>query len=232
MLAKKKILFIGSDTSLLASFAESASAEVISSVSFIDTILFSFVPDLIICSSVYDINPLVIRENKKLTFVPILILAEHIQELTSFEKILRSPRTLVCSRTVAEHPLFLARIESIVKEPESILGAKSGATVKKALLCIDRNLEKKLTRDFISDYCGANCDYLSRIFKAEMCMDLWTYITYRRLCEGKNILLTTGLSIKETALSLGFADDAYFNRLFAKEFKVSPGQFRKGHQFS
>ena len=229
MLSQKKILFIGTDTRILSSFDDSTESEVISSVQFLDTVLFAFMPNLIICNSVYDIDPLVIRRNPKLTFVPVLVLAERIQDLTNFEKLLQAPHVLLCNQSVFPNRKFIARLESVIKDPSQMLGTKTAAVVKRALLIINRMMGQHLTRDAIAGQTGTNRDYLSRVFRREMGMELWTYVNSCRLSEGRNLLLTTGLSIKEIALSLGFTDDAYFNRLFAKEFSLTPGQFRSGN---
>lgn len=54
------------------------------------------------------------------------------------------------------------------------------------------------------------------------------YIHRLKMAEAKNILLNTGLSIKEVAPSLGYADEFYFSRVFKKFVGVSPNQYRHG----
>ena len=48
----------------------------------------------------------------------------------------------------------------------------------------------------------------------------------RTLIEAKRTLLYTGMPIGEVALSLGFADPAYFNRFFSQRAGLTPGTFR------
>jgi len=47
------------------------------------------------------------------------------------------------------------------------------------------------------------------------------------ILQAKRLLYYTDLTIKETALRLGFEDWAYFTRLFTKSTKLTPSQFRK-----
>ena len=53
-----------------------------------------------------------------------------------------------------------------------------------------------------------------------------TLVHDRILIEAKRHLLYTGMSVGEVALSLGFADPAYFNRFFSRRAGMTPGAFR------
>ncbi|WP_418961453.1 AraC family transcriptional regulator [Streptomyces tritici] len=50
-----------------------------------------------------------------------------------------------------------------------------------------------------------------------------------RVCEAQRLLLSTGLSVRQVAARVGFADPAYFCRFFRRETGRSPGDFRKHH---
>ena len=53
-----------------------------------------------------------------------------------------------------------------------------------------------------------------------------TLVHDRILIEAKRNLLYTGMSVGDVALSLGFADPAYFNRFFSRRAGMTPGAFR------
>lgn len=53
------------------------------------------------------------------------------------------------------------------------------------------------------------------------------YIQQELMREAQRLLFYSDLSVKEIADSLGFEDAQYFNRLFRKVVKISPGAFRK-----
>ena len=59
-----------------------------------------------------------------------------------------------------------------------------------------------------------------------MGLGLWDYINILRLEEARNLLVYTGLSIKEIAERCGFTSDAYFCNCFRKHYKISPGDAR------
>ena len=52
----------------------------------------------------------------------------------------------------------------------------------------------------------------------------------RILLEAKRYLTHTNYSVKEVAYKLGYEDEAYFNRFFSTQSKLTPSQFRKSFQ--
>ena len=53
------------------------------------------------------------------------------------------------------------------------------------------------------------------------------FIRSIRLAKGKDLLITTKLTIAEVAYEVGFRDPHYFSRTFSEEFGVSPSETRK-----
>ncbi|PTX91005.1 AraC family transcriptional regulator [Opitutus sp. ER46] len=73
---------------------------------------------------------------------------------------------------------------------------------------------------------GCSADYLSHLFHTETKERLTHYIQRIRI-EGAILALeTTGLNISEIAYASGFADPAYFARVFKQHKGVSPQEFR------
>ena len=56
------------------------------------------------------------------------------------------------------------------------------------------------------------------------------YLTYIRLRQAANLLVTTGLSIAEVAHSVGYGDALYFSKVFTKVHKMSPTEYRRARQ--
>jgi AraC-like DNA-binding protein len=52
-------------------------------------------------------------------------------------------------------------------------------------------------------------------------------IQERLVLQAKRYLYHSGLSVKEIAVRLGFADQAYFNRFFKRNTSLAPNQFRQ-----
>jgi len=79
----------------------------------------------------------------------------------------------------------------------------------------------------IADELHFNAQYLMRAFKKKTEMSIVEYITKTRMDTAKKILKETDLPVKDVAGMVGYADYAYFNRVFKKEIGVSPNHFRK-----
>lgn len=73
---------------------------------------------------------------------------------------------------------------------------------------------------------GCSADYLSHLFHVETDERLTHYIQRIRLEGAILALSTTGLTISEIAYASGFADPAYFARVFKQHKNMSPQEFR------
>ena len=71
-----------------------------------------------------------------------------------------------------------------------------------------------------------NPQHLMRVFKKKTGLSVLEYITQVRLDVAKNALENTDLPIREIASIVGYADHAYFTRVFRKELGISPSLYR------
>ena len=71
--------------------------------------------------------------------------------------------------------------------------------------------------------------YLCKLFRNHGDLTAKGTIIKIRLKEAQKLLLNPNFSIKQIAHSVGFSDDAYFMKLFKKEFKVTPSEYRKNN---
>ena len=55
-------------------------------------------------------------------------------------------------------------------------------------------------------------------------------IQNRLMIEARKLLSHTNLTIAEISIKLNFSDNSYFNKVFIKNHKITPGQFRMFHQ--
>ena len=84
MIASKKIVIVTQDSKIAKLFPSECQMEIVSSINFLDTMLYGFVPDLIVIDSVYDVDIQQIRKNENFTYVPFLVLSENLSLLTKF----------------------------------------------------------------------------------------------------------------------------------------------------
>lgn len=69
--------------------------------------------------------------------------------------------------------------------------------------------------------------YLMRVFKNRTGTSVLEFITQERMRKAKRILEETTLPVKAVASMVGYADPAYFTRVFSREFGVSPKKYRQ-----
>lgn len=71
-----------------------------------------------------------------------------------------------------------------------------------------------------------NSDYLSRLFRQRIGVNLQEYIHDMKISKAKAMLVYTDVSVKEVAYSLGFNDEKYFMKLFKEHEDLTPTQYR------
>lgn len=79
----------------------------------------------------------------------------------------------------------------------------------------------------VADRFNISYSYFSRSFKQVMNMSFKEYINYLKINEAQRLLLTTGKSIAEISLDLGFSSSSHFINVFKKHKNCSPKQYKK-----
>jgi AraC family transcriptional activator of pobA len=92
---------------------------------------------------------------------------------------------------------------------------------------LDRWFREQRSIGFYADQLGITPTQLNRICREVLDTSALGALHARLVLEAKRDLAYTILSIKEIALTLGFADAAYFTRFFTKETGLAPGAFRE-----
>ncbi|MDX3914753.1 MULTISPECIES: helix-turn-helix domain-containing protein [Olivibacter] len=134
--------------------------------------------------------------------------------------------------------ILTAMVAPIVYKVASIFQANASSLVDrhsqrsveltKVFKCFVRNRFKELKKP--KDYAGLmhiSISYLNDTVKSVTGFTLSYFIQQEMLREAQRLLCYTDLSVKEISSSLGYEDYKYFNRLFSKLTKTSPGRFRK-----
>jgi AraC-like DNA-binding protein len=91
---------------------------------------------------------------------------------------------------------------------------------------IDKNFEKDLNLDFLSNVRFTSKFHLIRIFKRYYGQTPRQYLIDRRLEKSKELLIT-GQSITETCFDIGFESPSSFATLFKSKFGLTPSEFQK-----
>lgn len=98
---------------------------------------------------------------------------------------------------------------------------------KLVLMYIEDNYDKKLTVEGVAAECGYSSSHFMRWFKEMTGTSFMGYLISYRLDKASQELKTTGDTILEIAQRTGFDNISNFNRLFKKQFGVTPSQFRR-----
>jgi len=94
---------------------------------------------------------------------------------------------------------------------------------------VDENYNRTFTLQEICRLYFVNEKYAGRLFGAQMGMSFHEYLNNLRLAKAAEKLKLTGVSITDAAMTSGFNNVTYFNRLFRKKYGMSPGQYKKLH---
>ena len=123
--------------------------------------------------------------------------------------------------------------ESLLHACLRLLRAPEGRKTRKALrtydmLClhVQENFQEDLTRESIAQKFELAPAHISRLFRREGLMRFSDYVNLVRMNRAKFILSNYRIPLKEVAASCGYADVAYFCRVFKRLAKVTPGEYR------
>ncbi|NMA84076.1 MAG: AraC family transcriptional regulator [Epulopiscium sp.] len=125
--------------------------------------------------------------------------------------------THIWLRGICNHIVNYITEERKKRSRDIVLSAKEH--IDKYYTNADLTLTSVAESLYISD------SYLSRIFKEEAGENFWNYITDKRMEKGKELLLSTDMSIKEISNEIGLSIQS-FMRNFKKQENITPGQYR------
>ena len=91
---------------------------------------------------------------------------------------------------------------------------------------INLNISSNLTVKKVAHEVGLSPDYLTRLFKKELGVNIITYINKKRIYTSLELLKDTNLSIDEIVDLIGLSSTSYFYTLFKREIGISPKQYR------
>ncbi len=104
--------------------------------------------------------------------------------------------------------------------------------VQQTVLLIDADLSADISPGDLAKSLGISPGYLSAVFKKAMGQTVSEYIRRRRMEHAAYLLETTNLQIQTVALHCGILDVQYFSKLFKKQMKLTPTQYRLTRQSS
>ena len=124
----------------------------------------------------------------------------------------------------------MLHIRKLFKETEpSTRRPEDYETSRKVISYIEKNLGEKLTLDLIAKEVCLSKWECSRRFKRIAGESVWSYLISARMAKAVELLLYSRKSVERIGFEVGFPNVNLFIRQFKKEFRTTPGQFRKNH---
>jgi signal transduction histidine kinase/DNA-binding LacI/PurR family transcriptional regulator/CheY-like chemotaxis protein len=168
------------------------------------------------------------REEDRMRDIPVIILTAKLLTELDMLKLNRGVAT-VLNKGIFSVDETLAHIEETLSLNHR-LGNEARRLVRKAMAYVHEHYSDSLTRENIARYVGISEDYLTRCFQQELRMPPMTYLTRHRINQAKSLLAAGDMSVAEVAEAVGFSNEAYFNRIFRREVRITPGAYRRGQR--
>lgn len=96
-----------------------------------------------------------------------------------------------------------------------------------AIQYIEENFSNEITLEQMAQQCNYSASYLSKMFKMELGINFYEYLTRCRLQHAIRALAVTEKKIATIALENGFSDVKALNKMFKKHFAMTPSEYRK-----
>jgi AraC family transcriptional regulator len=115
----------------------------------------------------------------------------------------------------------------ILKEKDVSVNNMLRYNVQRILLYIEKNLNKNITIQELSDIACYSKDHFTRVFKSLTGTPPGEFIMHKRIEKARFLLLTTDLTLQQITGQLYFKSASYFCRVFKKHTGLSPSAYRK-----
>jgi AraC-like DNA-binding protein len=138
----------------------------------------------------------------------------------------KARKTYYCNRITDIILLYIEQLDMPVSR-ESFLADLYGKEIDALILRIEMNPEEIFTVSELADKIGVSEHILETAFKLKRGTTLLLFVQQQRLKVAKQMLGETTDSVACIALTVGYADQSYFSKLFKKLTGSTPSDYRK-----
>lgn len=117
-------------------------------------------------------------------------------------------------------------IQYIIETAESSEKREKTSSFDLIRVYIENNYSEDLTREVVATHFHITPSHLSFIFKSKGHTKFIDYVNGVRLTHAKKLLQHHDLTVKEISNKCGFKDANYFSRVFKKQNKYTPKEYR------
>lgn len=162
----------------------------------------------------------------------------HPEDITPFLTVLTELYALADSEEYVRDMMMNEKLSSlltlIMKESHYMEGEKRLSQKKHNLQEIkeylDNHYQEKICLDELASRFYINKFYLTRIFKEQYGLSIYSYLQQIKITHAKQLLRFTDDTLESISLACNMGDPTYFSRAFKKVEGISPGEFRKRWQ--
>lgn len=101
--------------------------------------------------------------------------------------------------------------------------------VQKAKNYINKNYKQPITLDKLAEELHISPTYLSALFKGQIGMNYVDYLAQVRIDAAKKMLRASDCNLTQISEGVGYANQAYFSKLFLKLTGLKPSEYRRLH---
>jgi len=157
--------------------------------------------------------------------MPVLLLTNKVVTMEDVRRLEGHSRVQFQNKGIWDEQEARSGISRLLRGEES-LPAPTSAIVKRTVAFLNGHYSAGITRWKLAEAVNASEDYVSRVFHRELGLTPWEYLTKLRVQRAKELLRGSSRSVAQVALAVGFADQAYFSRVFKKAVGASPQAYR------
>lgn len=125
-------------------------------------------------------------------------------------------------RSIVRNILF-----NIIDICEYKKNSKNDDIIRKCKKYIDEHFSEELSLESIAQKFYFNPSYFSCFFKNYTGISFSDYLFKIRMQKAQELLKGTEQKVYEIAMKVGYKDPGYFNRIFKREFGVTPDEYRR-----
>lgn len=118
-------------------------------------------------------------------------------------------------------------VDRILAALESDKSLSNMQMIQETLTFIERNYMNNISLESIAEAFHFNSSYFSTMFKKHTGTNFTDYLSRIRLEKARELLVQSDKRIYDIAGKIGYNDVKYFNKVFKKEYGLTPEEFRR-----
>jgi len=166
-----------------------------------------------------------IRHDDRTRNIPVIIMSGKMLDYQDIQR-LDSMKTFIAPKGILSDQELLRLMQAVLEDRE-LLPQPTGSLVKRGLAFIHQNSQHDIGRRELAAELGISANYLTDIFRQEMEISPMDYLTRVRIHKAKELLTKSNVTITAVAIRVGYADAAYFSRVFRKTVGLTPIEYRR-----